>query len=142
MSQSTSPLLVVAGVIQQGGKLLVCQRRHDSAFALKWEFPGGKVEPGEQPAAGLRRELQEELGILADIGAEAYRTCHDYPGHYTVELIFYHVARFTGVLENRAFAQLYWAAMADLLHLDFLAGDAELIRQMHQGHILLPQSQA
>jgi 8-oxo-dGTP diphosphatase len=96
MSHASSTITVVAGLIQQGGRLLVCQRRRDGAFALKWEFPGGKVEPGETYENGLRRELREELGIEAHIGPEAYRTRHDYPGKYTVELLFYHVVDFSG----------------------------------------------
>src|SRR5919197_4408282 len=85
MSSPASTIMVVAGLIQQGGKLLICQRRRDGAFALKWEFPGGKVEPGETYEHGLHRELREELGIEAHIGPEAYRTRHDYPGNYSVE---------------------------------------------------------
>ena len=55
MSDATSTITVVAGLIQQDGQLLVCQRRRDGAFALKWEFPGGKVESGETYENGLRR---------------------------------------------------------------------------------------
>ena len=102
MSHASSTITVVAGLIQQGGRLLVCQRRRDGAFALKWEFPGGKVEPGETHEHGLRRELREELGIEAHIGPEAYRTRHDYPGKYTVELLFYHIVDFSGALHNCA----------------------------------------
>ena len=53
---------VVAGLILQGGKLLVCQRTRHQTMPLKWEFPGGKIEEGEQPRDALRRELEEELG--------------------------------------------------------------------------------
>ena len=67
MSDVLATITVVAGLIQQGGRLLVCQRRRDGAFALKWEFPGGKVEPGETYEKGLRRELHEELGIDATL---------------------------------------------------------------------------
>ena len=66
MSNPTSTIMVVAGLIQQPGKLLICQRRRDGAFALKWEFPGGKVEAGETCEDGLRRELHEELGESAE----------------------------------------------------------------------------
>src|SRR5438445_13825539 len=100
MSDVLATITVVAGLIQQGGQLLVCQRRRDGAFALKWEFPGGKVEPGETYEKGLRRELHEELGIDAHIGREAYRTAHDYPGKYTVEPLFCHVVDFSGALHN------------------------------------------
>ena len=141
MSDTTSTITVVAGLIQKDGQLLVCQRRRDGAFALQWEFPGGKVEPGETYENGLRRELHEELGIAAHIGPEAYRTRHDYPGKYTVELVFYHVVDFSGTPQNQAFEEIRWAHPADLPSFDFLEGDAELISRLSQGQLPLLQSQ-
>jgi len=140
MADPASTIRVVAGLIQQNGKLLICQRRRDGAFALKWEFPGGKVEAGETYEDGLRRELREELGIEAHIGPEAYSTRHDYPGKYTVELMFYHVVDFSGTLDNYAFEQVCWAVPADLPIYDFLDGDAELISLLSQGKLPLLQS--
>lgn len=137
MAESTPTILVVAGLIQQDGQLLACQRRHDSAFALKWEFPGGKIEPGEGWEDGLRRELHEELGITAAIGPEAYRTRHEYPGKHTVELRFYHVTAFQGAMQNLAFETIRWARPAELPALDFLEGDAELITLLSQGQLPL-----
>ena len=127
---------VVAGLMQRHGAVLICQRRHDGAFPLKWEFPGGKIEPGETDADSLRRELREELGIEAEIGPEVYRTRHEYPGQYTVELVFYRVSAFQGVLHNYAFEQVRWENPARLLSYDFLEGDAELIRLLRQGKLL------
>ncbi len=72
---------VVAAVIQHGGRVLICQRRKGDTFGLKWEFPGGKVSPGESPAAALARELEEELGVRARIGPEIGRTRHKYTEH-------------------------------------------------------------
>ena len=131
-------LTVVAGLIQRHGALLICQRRRDAAFALQWEFPGGKLEAGESGEAALRRELQEELGIVADIGAELYRTQHDYPGAYSVKLMFHHVTRFGGTLCNHNFEQIRWARPVLLPTFDFLAGDAELIGLLNQGEISVP----
>ena len=54
---------VVAGVLIRDNRILICQRRADQAHALKWEFPGGKLEAGESPEQALVRELREELGI-------------------------------------------------------------------------------
>lgn len=139
---SDPTITVVAGLIQQDGALLVCQRRQGGAFAWQWEFPGGKVEPGETYEDGLRRELREELGIEAQIGPEAYRTCHDYPGRYSVELIFYHVTHFSGTLQNYAFEQVSWSLPRHLPTFDFLEGDAELIRLLSQGRLPLLHSQA
>ena len=70
---------VVAAVIEKDGKLLVCQRTRHQTMPLKWEFPGGKIEEGEQPRDALRRELEEELGIHAKIGDEIARLQHTYP---------------------------------------------------------------
>ena len=80
---------VVAGLIVKQGKLLVCQRTRHQTMPLKWEFPGGKIEEGEQPRDALRRELEEELGILATIGDEVKRIQHEYPNGGTVELRFF-----------------------------------------------------
>ena len=120
-------ITVVAGLIRQADQWLVCQRRHDAAFALKWEFPGGKVQAGETLQAALRRELREELGIEAEIGAERYRTRHHYPGQYTVELIFFDVIDFRGAPQNDVFEQICWASLDALPTFDLLDGDAELI---------------
>lgn len=135
MTQTEPTITVVAGLIQRDRTWLICQRRHDGAFPLKWEFPGGKVEPGETYQDSLRRELREELGIEAKIGPEWYRTCHAYPGTYTVNLIFYHVPAFCGTLQNYAFEQVRWETATRLAEFEFLEGDAELIRLMRQGKL-------
>jgi 8-oxo-dGTP diphosphatase len=132
MPSSLPTLTVVAGLIQHANTLLICQRRRGAAFELKWEFPGGKVEPGETPAEGLRRELREELGIDAEIGAERYRTRHHYAGKYIVELIFYDVLTFRGTPQNHAFEQIRWVDSVSLPTFDFLEGDAELIQWLSQ----------
>jgi 8-oxo-dGTP pyrophosphatase MutT (NUDIX family) len=89
-------------------------------------------------ADSLRRELREELGIEARIGPELYRTRHDYPGAYTVDLIFYHVLVFRGNVHNYAFEHVCWEDPASLPGFDFLAGDAELIALLSQGKLPLP----
>ena len=83
---------VVAAVIEKQGKLLVCQRTRHQTMPLKWEFPGGKIEEGEQPRDALRRELEEELGIHAKVGDEIARVQHDYPNGAAVELQIFHRA--------------------------------------------------
>jgi 8-oxo-dGTP diphosphatase len=128
MPSSLPTLTVVAGLIQHANLLLICQRRRGGVFELKWEFPGGKVEPGETPVEGLCRELREELGIDADIGAERYRTRHHYSETHIVELIFYDVLAFRGTPQNHAFEQIRWADPLSLPTFDFLEGDAELIQ--------------
>src|SRR5579864_3563567 len=83
-------IAVVAALIEFEGKLLVCQRRRGNRFALLWEFPGGKVEPGENFAQALQRELLEELGIAAPVGPEVYRTVFQYREmRDATELVFF-----------------------------------------------------
>jgi 8-oxo-dGTP diphosphatase len=140
MPLSLPTITVVAGLIRRADTLLICQRHRDGAFPFKWEFPGGKVEPGETYVESLRRELREELGIEARIGPELYRVRHDYPEAYTVELLFYHIPAFHGVVRNYAFEQVCWEALTRLPEFDFLDGDAELITLLSQGKLPLPQT--
>jgi 8-oxo-dGTP diphosphatase len=127
---------VVAGLILQEGKLLVCQRTRHQTMPLKWEFPGGKIEEGEQPRDALRRELEEELGIVATVGDEIARIQHEYPNGGMVELRFYIVRDYRGELENRIFRDMQWAAPQDLPTFDFLEADLTLVKDLSAGKLL------
>ena len=127
---------VVAALVMQDGKLLVCQRTRHQTMPLKWEFPGGKIEEGEQPRDALRRELDEELGIVATIGDELARIQHEYPNGGMVELRFYVVREFKGEIENRIFRDIQWAAPADLPKFDFLEADLTLVKDLAAGKLL------
>ena len=121
---------VVAAVIEHGGRILIGQRRRDAQHSLKWEFPGGKVEPGELPEAAVIRELEEELGIRARLDRELMRYEYQYAGRPPILLIFYRVAEFQGEPENRDFEQICWEIPERLASYDFLEGDAEFIRSL------------
>ena len=127
---------VVAALIVRDGKLLICQRAQDQPMPLKWEFPGGKVEPGEEEAAALHRELQEELGISATIEEKVTSVQHHYRKGGAVELHFYRVQDYEGEMENRIFEQIRWVDRRDLPQFDFLAADRDLIHQIAVGNIL------
>ena len=127
---------VVAGLILQQGKLLVCQRTRHQTMPLKWEFPGGKIEEGEQPRDALRRELEEELGILATIGDEVARIQHEYPNGGMVELRFYIVREYKGELENRIFRDMQWADPPELPMFDFLEADLTVVNDLARGKLL------
>jgi len=127
---------VVAGIIEKNGKLLVCQRTRHQTMPLKWEFPGGKIEEGEQPRDALRRELEEELGIHAKIGDEIARVQHIYPNSTTVELRFFIVREYDGELENRIFRDVQWSAAKDLPLYDFLEADASLVKDLAAGKLI------
>ena len=121
---------VVAAVIEREGRVLVCRRSEHDPHPLKWEFPGGKVEAGETPEAALRRELTEELGILAEIGAEIEHYEVKYPEKSAILLRFYRVNGFTQQPVNRIFAEIRWEAPARLPDYDFLEGDVDFVRRL------------
>jgi 8-oxo-dGTP diphosphatase len=127
---------VVAALIVQNGKILVCQRTRHQTMPLKWEFPGGKIEPGEQPRDALRRELDEELGIDATIGDEVARIQLKYQNGGAVELRFYVVHEFNGEIENRIFRDLQWSDRKKLLSFDFLDADRQLVKDLAAGKII------
>jgi len=126
---------VVAALILKNGKVLVCQRTRHQSMPLKWEFPGGKIEDGEQPRDALRRELEEELGIDAQIGEEVARIRHDYKNGGAVELRFYVVNEYAGEMENRIFRDVRWASRSELPKYDFLEADLELVKDLATGKL-------
>ena len=125
--------MVVAALIEQEGRYLVGQRRKKDRHGLKWEFPGGKVKEGESPAQALARELREELGIEADIGEELVRYQYSYNGQPPVLLIFKRVRGYTGTPACLAFEQIRWVEAREMPELDFLEGDADLVRRLARG---------
>ncbi len=128
--------LVVAALIVRDGKLLVCQRTQYQTLPLKWEFPGGKIESGEQPRDALRRELDEELGIAARVGDEVARLRHNYSNGTAIELRFFLVEQFEGEPENRIFRDVQWVERAALPAYDFLEADQQLVKDIAAGKIL------
>ena len=120
----------------QSLEVLICQRKPDQAMALKWEFPGGKIEPGEGPEQALQRELNEELGIDAVIGPRIAHIRHNYRNGGAVDLQFFTVREFVGQLENRIFHDMHWSSLAKLPSYDFLAADRDLIKDLAEGKLL------
>lgn len=131
---------VTAGVIAQAGTVLACQRAAGGHHPGKWEFPGGKVEPGETLEDGMRRELQEELGIEAEIGPVLWRTEHQYPGRAPFVLTFFGISCYRGRITNRCFAAMRWIPIAELGRLDFLDGDRAFIAQLQSRRVRVPQT--
>ncbi len=123
--------LVVAGlIIGDDGRILITQRRADQALPLQWEFPGGKVEPGESPVAALVRELAEELGVTARVGRIWDVLHHVYPDFDLVMLVY--ACRLAPEPAPRAVevAALAWVAPAELPAWDILPADRPLVARL------------
>ena len=127
---------VAAALIVSGNEILIGQRRPNKPMALKWEFPGGKIEPGESPQQALVRELHEELGITATIGALVTHIRHNYRHGGAVDLQFFAVEEFAGEIESRIYHQVRWVKMEDLANYEFLPADHGLIKDLAAGKLL------
>jgi 8-oxo-dGTP diphosphatase len=118
---------VVAAIIEREGRILIGQRQAEQSHPLKWEFPGGKVEPGESPEQALTRELEEELALRNARGPEITRYEYTYPGKNPIMLIFYRVTQFEGEPQNLIFREMRWELPTSLPEFDFVEGDHAFI---------------
>lgn len=118
---------VVAALIEEGGKFLVCRRPANKARGLMWEFAGGKVEQGEEKAAALVRECREELGVELDVGEVFTELTHVYPD-VTVRLTLFCARIAAGVPQRLEHAELRWATPQEMLSLEFCPADAPILR--------------
>lgn len=132
-SASVKVKRVVAGILVRGDEILCCQRAKNDPFPLKWEFPGGKIEPGESPAAALARELTEELDIRAEIGAQVDLFRHSYTPGIVIELYFFRINSWTGEIRNLIFHDVRWVKRDEIHSLDFLEADLQLVREIAEG---------
>ena len=138
--RGAGPRQVVAALIRRGDRLLICQRGAQHPMAFKWEFPGGKVEAGETGEQALFRELNEELGIDAEIGPRVTQIQHTYRNGGVVALEVFLVDSYRGDLENLIFNEIRWERVENLPQYDFLAADHGLVRDLAAGKLLqMPQ---
>jgi 8-oxo-dGTP diphosphatase len=126
-------VVVAAAVVIEGGRVLLTQRKAGTHLAGAWEFPGGKVEAGEDPRDALRRELREEIGVDASVGPVVEVTFHRYEeADKAVLLLFYEAARSVGSPEPRAIdvAAVRWATRDDLRDEDFPPADVAVLERV------------
>ncbi|EYF01436.1 8-oxo-dGTP diphosphatase MutT [Chondromyces apiculatus] len=123
--------MVAAGILIEHGRVLLTQRKKGAHLEGAWEFPGGKVEPSEDPRDALVRELREEVGIEAAVGDVVEVTFHRYPAK-AVLLLFYRVERRAGSPEPAALdvADVRWAAHEDLREDEFPPADIVVLSKV------------
>jgi 8-oxo-dGTP diphosphatase len=129
MPEARARKLVVAGLILGDGRVLITQRRADQALPLQWEFPGGKVEPGEAPVAALVRELREEIGVEVAVGRIWDVLFHAYPAFDLVMLV-YACRIVDGEPRAVEVADLRWVAPPELPSWDILPADRPLVQRL------------
>ena len=117
---------VVAAVIKQDGKVLICRRPANKQCALLWEFPGGKPEKGETMEQALARECMEELAIEISVGRMLHQTVIETPGRM-LRLNFFAAEITGGTLTRKEHAEIKWAAPEELAKYDFCPSDKEFL---------------
>jgi 8-oxo-dGTP diphosphatase len=130
-------ITVVAAIIErEDRRLLIGQRRKNDTSPLKWEFPGGKIKPGETDEAALKRELREELGVALERAVEIGRVRHRYANKpEELEIRFFAAKISAGEPSPRAFEQIAWVLPRDLSSYDFLTANAPIVAQLATGRI-------
>ena len=121
--------LVVAGMILRDGRVLITQRTAAQSLALKWEFPGGKVEPGEAPVDALVRELREEIGVTVKVGRVWDVLFHAYP-EFDLVMLVYPCAIVDGEPRTVEVADLAWCLPSELPSRDILPADKPLVDRL------------
>ena len=119
-------LVVSAAVVEREGRVMLCQRLPDAHNPLKWEFPGGKLEPGENPEAALARELREELDISVVVGHVRDVVFFRYPDR-DVLVLFYGCEIVSGEPATLDCNAIAWAAPEELGQYDFTGADREFV---------------
>ena len=126
-------ITVAAAIIRKGDYILLTRRRPDAHLPNLWEFPGGKIEPGESLSDALRRELLEELGVHAEVHDECYATIHHYPTK-SVDLHFFNCTIVDGEPIAIEVAEFRWVKPEDLRSYEFPKADIELVERLARPH--------
>lgn len=123
-------------IIVNNKLILACQRRRNSRYELKWEFPGGKIEEGESLLDCLRRELREELSIEIDGYERVETTVNRYADGAVFEVAYCFVRRFEGTLKNNIFEQIRWVSLEELKQMDILDGNRPFVTSLQEANLL------
>jgi 8-oxo-dGTP diphosphatase len=128
---------VTAAILEKDGRIIIAQRKRSDHLSGLWEFPGGKIEPGESPEACLARELLEEFGIDATIGEHLGSNLHHYD-HISIELMAYRAVWSDGTLAMNDHDDYRWVTVDELTGFDFSPADIPFVDLLKTGRIDLP----
>jgi 8-oxo-dGTP diphosphatase len=128
MEDDKPHIRVVAAEITRDGAFLITQRKPTATLPLLWEFPGGRVEPGETDEAALQRELRENLGVDAEVGALSMHVSHEYD-RYTLDLLVFR-ARITGKPEALGVHTVRWVPPSEFDRYEFPGADQQTVDQL------------
>jgi mutator protein MutT len=121
---------VAVGILKKDGKYLICQRKKNGRYGMKWEFPGGKFEPGETVEQCLRRELQEELSIQIHSIEQIHTEAAYYEDGGMFNVSYCYVSGFDGQPRNNVFEQIRWVSLDELQRTDMLDGNKPFIARL------------
>ena len=128
-----SPIEVVAALIWQGDRFLICQRPAQKARGLQWEFVGGKVEPGETKQQALVRECREELDITVSVGPVFMEIAHSYPD-ITIHLTVFHASLTGGTPQLLEHQAMLWILPEEAAHFEFCPADKVILEKLQKEH--------
>lgn len=120
---------VVAALIWDNDKFMICQRPANKARGLLWEFVGGKVDPGETKEQALIRECQEELGITLSVGDMFMDVVHEYPD-ITVHLTLFNATIVEGIPQKLEHNDIEWITVSEIDNYDFCPADTEILERI------------
>ena len=124
---------VVAALIREADRFLICQRPADKARALQWEFVGGKVEPGETREQALIRECREELGVTLSVGEAFMEVTHDYPD-ITIHMTVFHAVIARGTPQKLEHNDIQWITPSEIANYEFCPADEEILKKIIEVH--------
>jgi 8-oxo-dGTP diphosphatase len=127
---------VTAAILKNNGSLLIAQRKSTGRLPNKWEFPGGKVEPGETPENCLKREMQEEFNIDVSVGKYLGESIYHYD-HGSIKLLAYRTTWVTGEFTIKEHRAAKWININEISEFDFAPADKTFVERLVSGEIIL-----